>query len=53
MTRAELRARVFNRKLVKAASNSSAGRPKATLLFWLCGDFRCCVPFFIVILVIF
>ena len=30
-----------------------AGRPKAALLFWLVSDFRCGVPLFIVILVIY
>ena len=30
-----------------------AGRPKATLLFWLFGGFRCGVPLFIVMLVIY
>ena len=39
-------------KLVKAPSNSTAGRPKAALLFWFFGGFRCGVPLFIVILVI-
>ena len=29
------------------------GRPKAALLFWFFGDFRCGVPLFIVILVIY
>ena len=29
-----------------------AGRPKAALLFWFFGDFRCGVSLFIVILVI-
>ena len=47
--------RVFvDRKLVKAPpspapSNFIAGRPKATLLFWFCGDFRCGMSLFIVI----
>ena len=30
-----------------------AGRPKAALLFWVFGDFRCDVSLFIVILVIY
>ena len=34
-------------------SNFIAGRPKATLLFWFFGGFRCGVPLFIVILVIY
>ena len=33
--------------------NFIAGRPKAALLFWFFGDFRCGVPLFIVILVIY
>ena len=36
---------------LKPPSNFIAGRPKAALLFWLFGDFRCDVPLFIVILV--
>ena len=34
-------------------SNFIPGRPKAALLFWLFSDFRCGVPLFIVILVIY
>ena len=34
-------------------NNNIAGRPKAALLFWFFGDFRCGVPLFIVILVIY
>ena len=34
-------------------SNFIAGRPKAGLLFWFFGDFRCGVPLFFVILVIY
>ena len=37
---------------VEAPSNYIAGRPKAALLFWFFGDFRCGVPLLIVILVI-
>ena len=37
----------------KPPSNFIAGRPKAALLFWLFSDFRCGVPLFIVILVIY
>ena len=33
-------------------TNFIAGRPKAALLFWFFGDFRCGVPLFTVILVI-
>ena len=42
-----------DRKLVKAPSNFIAGRPKAALLFWFFGGFRCGVLLLIVILVIF
>ena len=38
---------------VQAPSNFIAGSPKAALLFWLFSDFRCGVPLFIVILVIY
>ena len=34
-------------------SNLIAGRPKAALLSWVFSDFRCGVPLFIVILVIY
>ena len=34
-------------------SNYIAGRPKAALLFWFFGDFRCGVLLFMVILVIY
>ena len=44
---------LVNRKLVQTLSNFIAGRPKAALLFWLFSDFRCGVPLFIVILVIY
>ena len=44
-TKAELRARVGRPHI--------AGRPKATLLFWLFGGFRCGVPLFIVMLVVY
>ena len=42
----------FDRKLVQAyaPSNFIASRPKADLLFWFFGDFRCGVPLFIVTL---
>ena len=47
-----------DRKLVKAPpppppSKFNAGRPKAALLFWFFGGFRCDVPLLIVILVIY
>ena len=48
---------LVDRKLVKAPppppSNFIAGRPKAALLFWFFGDFRCGVLLFMVILVIY
>ena len=44
---------LVDRKLVKAPSNFIAGRPKAALLFWFFGGFRCGVPLFIVMLVIY
>ena len=44
---------LVDRNLVEAPSNFIAGRPKAALLFWFFGHFRCDVPFFVVILVIF
>ena len=50
---------LVDRKLVKAPppphspSNVIAGRPKAALLFWFFGDFRCGMPLFVVVLVIY
>ena len=44
---------LIDRKLVQAPSNLIVGRPKAALLFWFFSDFRCGVPFFIVIYVIY
>ena len=44
---------MVDRKLVEAPRNFVAGRPKAALLFWLFGNFRCGVSLFIVILVIY
>ena len=48
---------LVDRKLVQAPrphpSNFIADRPKAALLFWFFSDFRCGVPLFIVILVIY
>ena len=43
--------KLVDRKL--PSSNFIAGRPKAALLFWFFGDFRCDVPLFIVILIIY
>ena len=41
-------------KLVEAfLSNFIAGRPKAALLFWFFGDFRCGAWLFMVIVVIY
>ena len=45
--------RLVDHKLVQASSNFIAGRPKAALLFWFFGGFRCGVPLFIVMLVIY
>ena len=44
-----------DRKLAEAPppSNFIAGRPKAALLSWFFGGFRCGVPLFIVMLVIY
>ena len=47
------RARLVYRILVEASSNFNAGRPKAALLFWFFCDFRCGVPLFVVVLVIY
>ena len=44
---------LVDHKLVKAPSNFIAGSPKAALLFWFFGGFRCGVPLFIVMLVIY
>ena len=47
---------LVDRKLVQApppSSNFIADRPKAALLFWFFSGFRCSVPLFIVILVIY
>ena len=37
---------LVDRKLVEAPSNFIAGHPKAALLFWFSGGFRCGVLFF-------
>ena len=44
---------MVDRKLVEDPSNFIAGRPKAALPFWFFGGFRCGVPLFIVMLVIY
>ena len=49
---------LVDHKLVQAPpppppSNFIAGRPKAALLFWFFGGFRCGVPLFIVMLVVY
>ena len=46
---------LVDRKLVKATlpSNFIAGHPKAALLFWYFGDFKCGMLLFMVILVIY
>ena len=51
----ELRGRADRPKNISSPPpprNFIAGRPKAALLFWFFGDFRCGVLLFIVILVI-
>ena len=54
-TKAELRARVGRPQTSwsPSPSNFIAGRPKAALLFWFFGDFRCGLPLFICILVLY
>ena len=42
---------LVDRKLVEAPSNLIAGHPKAALLDWFFGDFRCGALLFMVILV--
>ena len=44
---------LVDRKLAEAPSNFIAGRPNAALLFWFFDGFRCGVPLFIVIRVIY
>ena len=44
---------LVDRTLVQAPSNFIAGHPKAVLLFWFFGDFRCGMLLFMVILVIY
>ena len=44
---------LVDHKLVEATNNFIADRPKAALLFWFFGDFRCDVLLFIVILAIY
>ena len=44
---------LVDHKLLKAPSIFIAGRPKAALLFWFFGDFRCGVSLFIVVRVIY
>ena len=41
---------LVDRKLIQVPSNLIAGRPRAALLFWFFGDFRCGVPLSIGIL---
>ena len=43
----------LQKETLKPPSNFIAGRLKAALLFWGFGGFRCGVPLFIVILVIY
>ena len=35
----------INKSSAEPPSNFVAGRPKAALLFWFFGDFRCGVPY--------
>ena len=49
----KLRARVGRPQTSLTSSNLIAGCPKAALLFWFFGGFRCGVPLFIVMLVIY
>ena len=42
-----------DRRLVGAPSNFIADRPRAALLFWFFGGFRCGVALFIVMLVVY
>ena len=44
---------LVDRELVQAPSNFIAGRPRAALLCWFFGDFRCGVLLFIVIVVLY
>ena len=44
---------IFGWSTETSSSNFIAGRPKAVLLFWFFGSFRCGVSLFIVILVIY
>ena len=44
---------LVGRGLVEAPGNFIAGRPKAALLLWFFGDFRCGVLLFTVIIVIY
>ena len=44
---------LVDRKLTEAPQYFIACRPKAALLFWFFGDFRCGVPLFVVVLVIY
>ena len=44
---------LVDRTLVEATQYFIAGRPKAALLFWFFGDFRCGALLFMVILVMY
>ena len=44
---------LVDRELVETPSNFIAGRPKAALLFWFFGVFRCGAVLFMVILFIY
>ena len=45
--------RLCDRRLVEAPGDFIVGRLRTALLFWFFGGFRCGVPLFIVILVIY
>ena len=44
---------LVGRILVEAPSSFIAGHPKAALLFWFFGNFRCGVPLFVVVPVVY
>ena len=44
---------ILKANILPFKSNFIAGRPKAALLFWFFGGFRCGVPLFIIMLVVY
>ena len=44
---------LVGRRLVEAPGGFIGGRPRAALLFWFFGVFKCGVPLFIVMLVVY